>query len=53
MQDASAQDDFRLKRASLPVDQVVYDINTLAEGDTTASSRFAFYLCAIGLSVNK
>jgi len=34
MKDASAQDDFRLKLAGLPVGQAMYDIYTLSEGDS-------------------
>ena len=40
MQDASAKDDFRLKLASLPVGQGVYDIYTLAEGDPAENAGF-------------
>ena len=39
MQEASAQDDFRLKLAGLPVGQAVYDIYTLAEGDPPENAR--------------
>jgi len=39
MQDASARDDFRLKLASLPVGQAVYDVYTLAEGDPAGNAR--------------
>lgn len=39
MQGASAQDDFRLKLAGLPVCQAVYDIYTLAEGDSPVNAR--------------
>lgn len=38
MQGASAQDDFRLKLAGLPVEQAVYDIYTMAEGDSPESA---------------
>ena len=39
MQEASAQDDFRLKLAGLPVGQAVYDIYTLAEGEPAENAR--------------
>ncbi len=39
MQDASAEDDFRLKLAGLAVGQAVYDIYTLAEGDPPENAR--------------
>jgi hypothetical protein len=39
MQGTSAEDDFRLKLAGLPVGQVVYDIYTLAEGDPAENAR--------------
>lgn len=38
MQSASAVDDFRLKLAGLPVGQAVYDIYTLAEGDSPGNA---------------
>ena len=39
MQGASAEDDFRLKLARLPVGQAVYDIYTLAEGDPAENAK--------------
>jgi len=39
MQGASALDDFRLKLAGLAVGQAVYDIYTLAEGDSPENAR--------------
>jgi hypothetical protein len=39
MQGASAEDDFRLKLAGLPVGQAVYDIYTLAEGEPAENAR--------------
>jgi len=38
MQDANSEDDFRLKLAGLPIDQVLYDIYTLAEGEPTKNA---------------
>ncbi len=38
MQGASAADDFRLKLAGLPVGQAVYEIYTLAEGDSPGNA---------------
>jgi hypothetical protein len=39
MQEAGAEDDFRLKLAGLPVGQAVYDIYTLAEGEPAENAR--------------
>jgi hypothetical protein len=39
MQDASAEDDFRLKLAGLPVGQAVYDIYALAEGEPAENAK--------------
>lgn len=38
MQNASAADDFRLKLAGLPVGQALYDIYTLAEGESAENA---------------